>query len=1818
MDDIRVQLELDATKAIESSNDFTASIEALQKATTALNSATGLTASTIKKSLAPGIRATKESTDSLKNAFREFETVEKRYANATQQLQTEAVGLYRTLTSNYNSVQRAVKATDAAFNKAAKEAQNYSKALEDIENSATVTEKQLKKLEETQKTYQESLAAARSYEPSIAGAQRTYKTANLASTFAQQDPVTMEASLVALQRSYDLVQQKIAETTRRQAALGEGVVRLQEQLKTVDPKSKDYEKLNNAITLLRTRYLEASTALLAYDKKQNTVLTTINSLHKKQIELQQDIANSEGAYSRATASLERYDKAMQSLANDESALITRQTALTQRIKEQQEAQLRSSAAFIPAINIGELTGFGQMVGMFSSIARASRNAIYAINAFRIAFNLVFGMVGLRAAMSVVSSFDQTVADMNSIIRTAGDTTIETQQKLDALKQTMEELGATSRYTTTEAGQGMIYMAQSGMSAAEIMQAASNVLDLAVSSNTDLARASDIVIQTMRTFNIEAKDAWQVTDTLAMGAKSSVTSISQLADALKYVGPIAHTLGIRIDTVVAALGSLSDSGLQASMAGTGLRRIISEIINPTFKARKILDSMGLTIDKLDIQGLGLIKVLENIRNANLSAGQSFAIWGDRGTPALMTLMANFDKFKEKYDKISLDNLSVQGTAHAMRSERENTLSGQWLASTSAIQEFIIKFSEYIKLTSTGTSVLRSFAEGLRSFNSDIGNTAAWLAAAATSFVVMLSPIKNVGTALLNYRNTSAKAKETFASFLETQKNWAASSITVLSTSRSQLDATKKLSAAFIDARLNLMNFLSAHKYMLVMAGALRSILGIALNVVATLAVPAVIGMMVKWMTSTDRANDAMERLKNTTALYFKEATTSSAAAKQTMDDYAASISNLTENSLKIREASLSKDINAISRKMTGQLLQGNPFDFGGAYMSTGGAIDIGTILFGKSTQDILAEAKKDINSLTKLWDDYATGKFGNLDQRLKLSGFVPDEASRKAISDYEEMMKTIIVAYKELAAVQHQQEQLNVPHVVSQEDLDSLKGFTTEGRDALGSLNAFADTIRNIKGTEFAKEAEKIETKITKLRKEFNDPIADKMFESLNKNIRNFGDFFEFDSTNYTVKLKDEIQNLISIVEKQKEGTGVSFLRRLGIDPDRLNKVIADMNLLSKSMQELAQVKIENKIEGLSKKFDLTVQAEGLSKQGQKVRDEMLKIFTPEQLNQFIIDYDNAGSEIQLKQEAVSDASQQMANNVQAAFDIVTRSIQEANNLKLSNLIDQMQQVQSLTDLGMTKDKAKSLNKFVSQNGLSQQAAEKYAKTGTFDDVTLASGRVLKGTDIAKAYEESLSTSSGRGAQRVKKLTADIANEIEELRLKYDQYFTDITGGSKNEIELRKLALEKQKEAANLFSKAESLGISKSDSRIVKLREEIEAVYALREAELQRKASQEQAVSPLKTEVARQSQNGGDASVAKIALAQQELEQLNQDLNVLSVNTTGYYNKLSDIYNKASELANLEYDRATKSLEISQEYAKRFGTIQDERDATAALIELDRQRIMLQKELLEKRLNNSDLTEDERTRLLQQISDLQRQNEILSQKKEEAATGKRAFNLPYTTGEWMDNLQKMYDETATWKNAMTNAFDEVSDALVDFIVTGEFNFSNFANSMGKMLVELTTKMMMMKFLSWGFGFADGGVADVSANATGNLVHLTPKKYAGGGLLTRPTMFNTTSGTALAGEAGYEHIMPAARLSNGKWGVYAEGFGGGTNQQIVINNTVNVESTGGNSASGGTEEDDKLANRISEKLSESIRQSVQYELRAQMRPGGVLNSSGNQSW
>lgn len=206
-----------------------------------------------------------------------------------------------------------------------------------------------------------------------------------------------------------------------------------------------------------------------------------------------------------------------------------------------------------------------------------------------------------------------------------------------------------------------------------------------------------------------------------------------------------------------------------------------------------------------------------------------------------------------------------------------------------------------------------------------------------------------------------------------------------------------------------------------------------------------------------------------------------------------------------------------------------------------------------------------------------------------------------------------------------------------------------------------------------------------------------------------------------------------------------------------------------------------------------------------------------------------------------------------------------------------------------------------------------------------------------------------------------------------------------------------------------------------------------------------------------------------------------------------------------------------------------------------------------------------------------------------------------------------------------EQAFTNSFSAMEDALVQFTMTGKFNFKDLLKTILSEIVRFLAKQAVSSFIKvisgffggggssggydpWagGGGYSDAGFAKGGAFGTGGI-----RLFADGGILGGPTMFGMNNGLGVAGEAGPEAIMPLSRGPNGKLGVY--NFGGGGGGATIINNVVvNVESKSGNNDAENTE----MGNRVAKAVNDSLKTLIKSEVSNYMRPGNMLNPSAPQ--
>ncbi len=214
--------------------------------------------------------------------------------------------------------------------------------------------------------------------------------------------------------------------------------------------------------------------------------------------------------------------------------------------------------------------------------------------------LALGVVVVAAGVKM-SQFESAMSQVKA-------TGADAKANLDGLRETALRLGADTAFSATEAAEGITNLLKAGMQAQDVIGGGlAGTLNLAAAGELAVADAAEIAATALTVFGLKGGDMAHVADLLAAGAGKAQGEVSDLAVALKYIGPVAAGMGISIEETVGALSAFASQGILADQAGTSLRGVLMSMTSPSGAARKEMDRLGISL----YDGQGKFRGLSNV-------------------------------------------------------------------------------------------------------------------------------------------------------------------------------------------------------------------------------------------------------------------------------------------------------------------------------------------------------------------------------------------------------------------------------------------------------------------------------------------------------------------------------------------------------------------------------------------------------------------------------------------------------------------------------------------------------------------------------------------------------------------------------------------------------------------------------------------------------------------------------------------------------------------------------------------------------------------------------------------------------------------------------------------------------------------------------------------------------------------------------------------------------------------------------------------------------------------------------------------------------
>ena len=288
-------------------------------------------------------------------------------------------------------------------------------------------------------------------------------------------------------------------------------------------------------------------------------------------------------------------------------------------------------------------------------------------------------------------------------------------EFEALSNQAKELGKTTMFSATQSANAMSELASAGFTTTEIMSAMPGLLDLAASGNIGLAEAANIASSTLRGFGLEASQSSHVSDVLAEAAARTNAGVTDMGMAMGYIAPVASAMGVSIEETAAAVGLLSNAGIQGSKAGTVLRSALSSLAKPSKEASELMANLGFNAYDANGKMIPLNKVIANLQKSmsGLTDEQKqnalVTIFGQEALSGMLALIA---AGPDELNNLTNGFENCDGAAKGMADTMQNNLQGKVTQFKSALEGAGIAIGEILipaltKIVVKATDILSSF-------------------------------------------------------------------------------------------------------------------------------------------------------------------------------------------------------------------------------------------------------------------------------------------------------------------------------------------------------------------------------------------------------------------------------------------------------------------------------------------------------------------------------------------------------------------------------------------------------------------------------------------------------------------------------------------------------------------------------------------------------------------------------------------------------------------------------------------------------------------------------------------------------------------------------------------------------------------------------------------------------------------------------------------------------------------------------------------------------------------------------------------------------
>lgn len=445
----------------------------------------------------------------------------------------------------------------------------------------------------------------------------------------------------------------LTETVKNQRKYIEALAEKQKNLKKVQAEADQttekgkqaYKNATEEIQKNAAQTLRATTRLESLTKQQEKARSSLNYYKSGLAEAQKSLKQTQAVtksyverlkaegkgYESAKAKLSGYKSSLENLnkqqkvQEQELSRIASESGKSSDAYKRQQVRVNETATSIANLNtkikssqkeVNKLNPNG-----FNKIANGAKRVTTAADKMKAGLkgaweHVKTGATAAAAGIGAVSAaaisgakkagnLEQSYKEITNLAVTGGEKQKEAVKAVAEMQKQGRDMSIQYGKSQQDIAEAYEELIKRGYTTKQALGAMRTELQGSVASGDDFSDVVKVSSTVLESFGMRAKSTAQMTSNtkravneLAYAADMTSTGFKDLGYGMSYVGSSAHQAGFSLSETASAMGILSNNGLEASKAGTGLNQVINRLSDATGKLVKgdkknVLAKLGIT-------------------------------------------------------------------------------------------------------------------------------------------------------------------------------------------------------------------------------------------------------------------------------------------------------------------------------------------------------------------------------------------------------------------------------------------------------------------------------------------------------------------------------------------------------------------------------------------------------------------------------------------------------------------------------------------------------------------------------------------------------------------------------------------------------------------------------------------------------------------------------------------------------------------------------------------------------------------------------------------------------------------------------------------------------------------------------------------------------------------------------------------------------------------------------------------------------------------------------------------------------------------------